>query len=316
MNVRAIFRAAKVPEAASPYDTLHLQLFYPSTADAAPDRDRAPFPVVLFFNGLNCEPSLYRWLAVKLAEESLATVLFSWVAQNIPGIVAMTPGVSLRNLAPDVYGTQPTASAVPTILAELEQLQGEEALAGLLDLQNIVLGGHSVGGRVAIESASPQFFPQVKAAFGYGAHTAAGPQIGYPANTILPLPDRLPLLLMGGTRDGVIANSGQIYGAPWETPETPIVRTFEEAIAGGREDSYLLVFEGANHFTLTHPLTAVASTTMLDFAATQSQEMLQGVMGEAIAGFLKVYVCDRPQSRAEFRHLFADNSAIARFAWK
>jgi hypothetical protein len=49
--------------------------------------------------------------------------------------------------------------------------------------------------------------PRLRAAFAYGAHTAAVVQLGYPAGKILPLPDQLPLILMGGTQDGVIANS-------------------------------------------------------------------------------------------------------------
>ena len=72
-----------------------------------------------------------------------------------------------------MYGKAPTASALPTLLKELEKLQSEGVLAGLLDLNSVILGGHSAGGRVAIENADSQFFPSVVAAFAYGAHTAA-----------------------------------------------------------------------------------------------------------------------------------------------
>ena len=92
-------------------------------------------------------------------------------------------------------------------------------------------------------------------AFGYGVHTAAVTQLGYGPRTILPLPDNLPLLLMGGTQDGVIAQSSFRYGVEWETPTTPIERTFHEAIAGGRNDSYLLLTEALRHLA-RHPLVA------------------------------------------------------------
>jgi len=127
---------------------------------------------------------LYQWLTVKLAERGLVVVTFSWVAENPPGMVALTPGVDINMLAPSMYGKGLTASALPTLMTALERLQAEGVLAGLLDLSHIILGGHSAGGRVAIESADPRFFPQVVAAFAYGAHTAAIVQLGYAAGTI------------------------------------------------------------------------------------------------------------------------------------
>lgn len=304
MSVKAIFQAAKVEGVASPYDTIHLKIFYPAqVSENSPgqnmgtfpaDSQKSPFKIVIFFNGINCGIESYQWLAVKLAERGLVVVTFSWVAQNLPGIVAITPGVDLKNLTPNTYGTGPTASALPTILAALEGLQSVGVLAGLLDLQQIILGGHSAGGRVAIESADSRFFPQVVAAFSYGAHSAAIAQLGYEAGTILPLPNALPLLLMGGTCDGVIASNGALYGVTWEQANTPVRRTFEEAIAGGRNDSYLLLLEGANHFSIAYPSDTTVGTTGLDFPATQPEEQVRSLMAEAIALFIDAHVRSQP----------------------
>ncbi|TVQ16531.1 MAG: dienelactone hydrolase [Leptolyngbya sp. DLM2.Bin15] len=300
MTIRALFRAAAVQGASAPYDTLHLKVFYPGQLSkddqtqnfgmVPADLSQAPFPIVIFLNGINCGTELYQWLAVTLAERGLVVVTFNWVAENIPGMVALTPGVDLAMMAPTQYGTGPTATALPTIIRELEDLQRQGVLAGLLDLDRIILGGHSAGGRVAIENASPTFFSNVVAAFAYGAHSAATVQLGYEAGKILPLPDQLPLLLMGGTRDGVIFNSSHRYGITWEQAQTPVVRTFQEAIAGGRNDSYLCIVEGANHFSIADGVDGTTGRPFLDYPETQPAETLRSLLAETIGLFIDAHV--------------------------
>lgn len=327
MSVRAFFHAGKVEDASSPYDTIHMKVFYPAQMSGSDleqnmgivraNSQLAPFKVVIFFNGINCGCELYQWLAVKLAQRGLVAVTFSWIAENIPGMVSLTPGVDLKNWAPNIYGKAPTASALPTLLTELERLQSQGVLAGLLDLQNIILGGHSAGGRVAIESASPQFFEQVVAAFAYGAHTAVGSQMGYEPGSILSLPDCLPLMLIAGTRDGVIANSSHRYGVTWEHPTTPVERTFHEAIAGGRNDSYLLLLQGANHFSIAYPFDSTTGRPFLDFSATQPEEQLRDLIAQAIGLFIDAHVCEQATAVDALNKLLASkNSLIASFEQK
>lgn len=327
MTVRAFFQSATVEGASPPHNTIHLKVFYPAQitgneqeqnlGEVLADVERSPFQVVILFNGINCGPELYQWLAIRLAERGLVVVTFSWIAENIPGMIALTPGVDLKMLTPAFYGTAPTASALPTLISALEKLQAESILAGLLDLNHIILGGHSAGGRVAIESAGSQFFPQIAASFSYGAHTAAILQLGYSAGTILSLPDSLPLLLIGGTRDGVIANSSDRYGVTWDQPHTPIVRTFQEAIAGGRNDSYLLILEGANHFAIAYPVDTTISTSSLDFPATQPEDQLRDLIAEAIGLFIDAHVCSEETALEALHQLLTiENPLIASFERK
>lgn len=327
MNICALFQATKVETASAPYDTIHLKVFYPAQMSGSEqeqnmgivpaDPQQAPFPVVIFFNGVNCGPDGYQWLAVKLAARGVVVVTFSWVAENLPGMVALTPGVDIARLAPGIYGTGPTASALPSLLQALEQLQHQGVLAGLLDLQRIILGGHSAGGRVAIESADPRFFPQVVAAFAYAAHSAGVMQLGYEPGTILPLPNALPMLLLGGTCDGVIANSSHRYGVTWENATTPVERTFREAIAGGRNDSYLVLLEGANHFSIIHPCDDTTGRPFLDFAATQPAEKIRDIVAESIGLFINAHVRHQPTAQAALNQLLmADTPLIATFEQK
>jgi dienelactone hydrolase len=313
MLIRAFFAAAKVENTESPYDTIHLKIFYPARMSGSEletnlgvvsvDSEKAPFPVVIFFNGINCDAQQYQWLAIKLAELGMVVVLFNWVAENLPGFISITPGIDAEKWKPEFYRNFPTASALPTLLQKLAELQSHGILAGLLDLQKIILGGHSAGGRVAIENADPQFFPQVVAAFGYGVHTAAPLMAGYKPATIMALPDALPLLIMGGTCDGVIANSSHRYGVNQGNPTTPVIRTFQEAISGGRNDSYLLILEGANHFSMTNSFDSATGRPFLDFPATQPQEEFQLLMAEIIGLFINAHVRQEAQAALKLEKL-------------
>ncbi|MBD2347274.1 alpha/beta hydrolase family protein [Anabaena subtropica] len=312
-TVQALLTAAKVESAKSPYDTIHIKILYPAQnidsdleknwgmlpVDAA----KAPFPVVIFFNGFNCDAQKYQWLGIELAQTGLVVVMFNWIGESLPGLVSFTPGFDIEKRKREFYGTAPTASALPAILAKLEDLQTEGILAGTLDLQKIILGGHSEGGRLAMENANPSFFPQVVASFAYGSNTAGAIILGYEANTILPLPDTMPRLVMGGTCDGVIANSSSHFGLNTKDAITPVIRTFQEAILGGRGDSYLLLLEGANHFSIVDTVDSTLSIPFTDFLATQPQEDFRLLIADIINLFIDVHVRQQPEALPKLEQL-------------
>ncbi len=265
--IRALFSAARVSAAAAPYDTIHLKVFYPAemsgsrdermTGNVAPRRAGAPFPVVVFFNGINLGSEAYQWLAVALAERDIAVVTFGWVGETLPGVIGLTSGVDLAAVQPDTYGSGPTTLALGPILNALDALNegapwAHSSLQGALDLGAVVLGGHSAGGTMALQNANHRYFPAVRGAFSYAGHTLASAMLGFPPGTLLPVSADLPLLVMGGTRDGVIAASAVRYQQEGQPIHDPIARTFEEGISGDRGDRTLWMIEGANHFTLAH----------------------------------------------------------------
>lgn len=303
MTVRALFTAVKVNSAQPPFDTLHLKLFYPAkmsgsdaermTGVVPVDDAHAPLPVVIFFNGINVGPEAYQWLAVALAKRGLAVVTFTWVSETLPGVVGLTPGIDLTKVRPDTYGTGPTASALPALLSALNQLHADGVLAGKLDLDKIILGGHSAGGTVALQNATAKYFPQVAAAFSYAGHTMASTMLGFAPGTILPAGD-CPILLVGGTQDGVIAASRGRYSENAHMPD-PLTRTFNEAIGGGRQDAYLVMLTGANHFTLAHPIDKTTGRSFLDLPATQPEAELRKCVAELVGLFIQAHV----QKRAE-----------------
>lgn len=108
-------------------------------------------------------------------------------------------------------------------------------LSGLLDLERVVLAGHSGGGTVALENANPAWFPVV-ATFTYAAHTMASVMLGHGPSTVLAMPGAIPTLMVAGELDGVMAASSDRYRAVADAPHDPVARTFDEAFAGGRGD--------------------------------------------------------------------------------
>lgn len=325
MTVRAFWRATKIEGSQPPYDTIHFKVLYPgqisdSQQPFAPDTvasEKAPFPVVIFFSGVNCDSLMYQWLALKLVERGLVVILFNLVEENHPGFISLSPGIKRAAWTPELYGNIPSALALPSLLNELENLQSEGLLAGMLALDKIVLGGHSAGGRLALENAAPDFFPQVAATFAYGTSSSALIQLGYTPSTILPLPDSVPILLMGGSCDGVVAYISENWsGISPKDSRTSIKRTFKEAISGGRFNCYLLIIEGANHFSIADPVD-LTTRSSFDFPATQPADKIRSLMANIIGLFIDAKVRQQPEASAQLKQLLnTDNPLIKTFECK
>ncbi len=294
MKTRAIFRAIKVETTKSPFDVIQMKVFYPaneSTDDIernsgilSPDKSKSPFPVVIMLNGVNCPPESYQWLGEFLCERGCIFVSFQWITDELPGgMQGLTPGIDVKYMNYENYGKGATGSAIQPILDDLKQVNAEGILANCLDLENVILGGHSAGGSIALMNA--EHFPQIKAAFSYGSHTQGSTIMGFPPNYVCPITSEKPILMMGGNNDGVIMWSARRYGKTDANSTVSLKQTFDKAIGGNRGDRYLTIFEGGNHFTFANPKDSTTGRPFLDFEPKNDEE-IRGIMAEMIAEFI------------------------------
>ena len=309
IKVRAIYRSTAVAGFNAPYDNLALKIYYPcqysdsfderNTGFIPADPARAPFPVIIIMPGINLSHEAYAWLAKRLAESGLVVVTYSWVTMELGDMISISPGVALDQLTREHYGKKPSCPAIAAVLSELKHVQEKSVLAGLLDLDRVILGGHSAGGTMALLNARPEWFASVRGAFSYAAHTAANVQLGWEEDSIMPLSGDLPLLIIGGSRDGVIASSSHRYGDESDSsPTERVERTFHEGISGTRNDRYLLIVEGANHFSLAWPKDSSTGRPFLDGKVKGSGKQIRKYLAGVITSFCE-YVFSGDAGSAE-----------------
>lgn len=298
MSARAFYDAVKVNEAQAPYDTIHLKIYYRGSLDDSmeqinmgvvpADADATPWPIVILMPGTNVPVESYSWLAKHLAENGIVAVLYSWIKEDMPGFICQSPGIELKNLTPNTYGTAPTASALPALYSALERANRSGVLQNRLDLNSVIIGGHSAGGSAALLNNNPAWFPWLKGCFTYAAHAAASNQLGFPDDSMLSICPDLPYLLMAGSRDGVIAASSFRYGdANTEDNTDRIKRTFKESIAREQNDTHFVKIRGANHFSFTHPSDSATGRQFLDWAIEGSDDDIRACMATLITAFIK-----------------------------
>jgi dienelactone hydrolase len=300
-SVRAVHTACTVPGLEAPLNTAHVKVFYPAdpsgdmtermTGVVRADATGAPYPVVVFFNGINVAADSYRWLATALAERGYVTALFTLVEEVFGTGVAVSPGIDVERIKPETFGTAPSGIAVQPVLDALAALKGP--LDGLLDLDRVALGGHSGGGTVVLQSGSRRWFPGVRAVFTYGAHAMASTVLGWPVGHVMDLDDDIAVLLMTGEHDGVMAASAVRYGEEAGADRIdPVERTYDRSFAGGRGDVHHLVFRGANHFTVAHPLDPTSARSFLDEPPTGDEVAAREGIVDALVLFLDAALRD------------------------
>ncbi len=307
--VRAVVSACRVPGDA-PHDTAHLRIFHPA-ADPGDDSPRLTgvfpvardegqrLPVVLLLNGINVGPEAHRWLAEELAPAGMVVVAFSYVAPLMPGLVGITPGVDVGAVTPDTWGTRPSCPTIGPILDHLAELDaGDGPLAGALDLDRVGLFGHSAGGTMVLQNADHRWHPTVRAGAAYGAHGLVSTMLGWDEGTLLPASGDVPLLLLGGTEDDVIARSADRYGDAGHATD-PLTRTFDEALSDRGGEHALAWFEGANHFLPVEPEDPTVARGFLEGAPSTDPSLQRPVLATLLRAWFAHHLLGTPADEVE-----------------
>lgn len=304
MVVRALLRMIETQHGTSPYDVIRLKIFYPAL-DAQSDAEREsgllPFdprfgrcPLTIFLPGVNCSASSYEWLAAHLAAHGIVTILPEWIAQNLAGRVSITPGIDLAAVSPQHYGTRPTSSSLPAILAALPALQNDPLIGAFLEPDTLIFGGHSAGGTMALQNAAHRWFPQVKAAFAICANPLATAALGqWERGVIPPMPPDCPALLIGASDDATGSHHNQLFGIPSERADDTIRRSFEET---AYPHGAVCIFEGANHYTVCDPLDTTIGRSYLEGLPSLAEREIRASMARLITTFIQATVQGIPQA--------------------
>ena len=247
----------------------------------------APWPVVAIVPGINVVPDSYRWLAHRLVADGLCVVTYAAIGSLGPAGRGITPGIDLAALAPETIGTRPSCTALEPLLAHLAELAADEhsPVAGHLDLSRVVVGGHSAGGTAALHNSDPSWVPGLQAVFCFAAHTMIATSLGYGEAAVVAVPSKVPVMLLSGADDGVIAASRDRYRTD-NGPHDPVRRTFAEAIHRQQGDSYLVELAGAGHFAICDPVDTTSGRSFLEPDSPKTDPAVQELLGDLIAAFI------------------------------
>ena len=263
-----------------------------------------PWPLVIMMPGINVAPDSYRWLAHRLMPTGVCVVTYAAIGSLGPAGQGITPGLDLDALTPANIGSRPVATALGPLLDRLAGLSEADGAppAGMLDLDRVVVGGHSAGGTVALHSSDPGWVPGLKAVFAYGAHTMTATSLGHGEAAVVAVPAKVPVMLLAGTDDGVIAASRDRYRRDHATPgggdHDPVRRTFEEAIGHRRRDSWLVELAGAGHFAVCHPMDTTTGRAFLE-PDPAADPAVRELIGDLVAAFIAASVRSASGARLE-----------------
>ncbi len=284
-----------------------------STGIIPPDTSRAPFPVVVLLPAEDISLESYNWLASELAQAGLAVATYNWLSKDKNGTVHTTPGVQRKRLAKKRYGRKPSCPALSSVFAELKRMNRKGVLSDQLKLSHAVLGGHALGGTMALLNANRDWFPAVCGAFSYAGHCIGDPEQGWDKRSAMPLAADLPLMLIGGTRDSVLeAQTGHLAGKH-ASPTWAVEHSFDEGIKGKRGDRHLVLLEGGGHYSFTSPRDEAMGFHFMDQRNRGQGKAMRKYLAQLVVTFCDQICCGDPMSTADLAALSdSDHPMVAR----
>lgn len=292
MIVRSIHLGFEVPDA----DAAQATLYYPAdeaalgdarlTGIVAADVSAAPWPIVILVPGINVAPDAYRWLACRLVESGCCAVTYSTIGALGPAGRGITPGIDLAALDPAGIGARCSATAIVPLLMALQALDPSSPPAAHIDFDRVVLGGHSAGGTVVLHNSDPAWIPGLRAVFAYAGHTMTATSLGHDEASVAAIPAQVPVLLLGGSGDAVIAASRDRYRNDGALHD-PVGRTFHEALSRDKGDSWLVELVDGNHFSVCDPVDETSGRSFLEPELRADDRAVRDLLASVIVAFVQ-----------------------------
>ena len=136
-----------------------------------------------------------------------------------------------------------------------------------------------------MHNSDPGWVPGLQAVFAYAAHTMVATALGHGEAAVVPIPAQVPILLLGGAYDGVIAASRDRYRTD-DGAHDPVRRTFAEAIDRQQEDSWLVELADAGHFAICDPVDTTSGRSFLEPDTATANPAVRNLLGDLIAAFI------------------------------
>lgn len=203
------------------------------------------------------------------------------------------PPMATIGSAPDPWDRSSYVSVVRNPLGTEGEDFNRSMFEGMVNTNKIVFAGHSMGGFIALmcsnntipNPARPEggsFTNHIVGCFTYGAHSFTSSGTGYAT------PVNVPLLMLGGEKDGVAA--GPISGVE-KTGYERIKYTFDNYVpASSNSSRYILGIKGANHLSIgTKPDPMVDRSFLDEKDGIISSFIAHRVIQEKVTAFLEYY---------------------------
>lgn len=246
------------------------------------DLSSAPWPLVIVMPGINIAPDSYRWLATKLVQAGYCAVTYQTIGDLGPAGTGISPSMDMAALAPDVIGTRGSAPAIEPMLSALTELSGP--VHGSIDFERVVVGGHSAGGTMALHNSDPAWVAGLRGVFSFAGHTMVATSLGHGEATVVNIPSKVPVMVISGAHDGVIAASRDRYRSD-DVDHDPVERTFHEAVDRNEEDSWFVELGNGNHFTICDPVDESSGRSFLESDLRIDDAASREVLARLIVAF-------------------------------